>query len=532
MIRLMIRTVLSLTVVALGGTSILFAGQTGRQFSLSGSVVNAVTAAPVPYASVALSNGSSTETDATGAFQFSGLEANVYGVMATKAGFVPAGLPGKEVPEDGLEISLTASVANIVVKLIPLGAIRGRVVDGAGEPVQNATVTALRSTVVYGRRQLQMVNFVQTNDLGDYRISGLLAGKYLLQAAGTTSHNAYYGEKPPAEGATDAFAPTYFGGAHRADAAELVSLSPGQEARADIAVELETEHVIRGRIANYRPNIRATLLLSNGDGDRGLASVALEYATGRFEVHGVRDGVYRLLAYQNNGGQQLVFDQCTIEVTGHDVADVVLSLASAASVIGTVQVDDSTGNRSPRFQMHLVPQDVVFSEITGPVWSNPAKNGSFEIASVPPGKYWVDFESGDGYYVASARAGDTDLLATQEIAIGEGGRPPIEIVLRTDSGTVRGKIDSPAAAKTDAIALLVPESCSRPTIVGYVASGVFGFADVAPGAYRVYAWRQGVELEYGLPNALCALAHGGVRVEVEAGREATVRLLALSEEPK
>jgi len=181
MIRLMIRTVLSLTVVALGGTSILFAGQTGRQFSLSGSVVNAVTAAPVPYASVALSNGSSTETDATGAFQFSGLEANVYGVMATKAGFVPAGLPGKEVPEDGLEISLTASVANIVVKLIPLGAIRGRVVDGAGEPVQNATVTALRSTVVYGRRQLQMVNLVQTNDLGDYRISGLLAGKYLVQ---------------------------------------------------------------------------------------------------------------------------------------------------------------------------------------------------------------------------------------------------------------------------------------------------------------------------------------------------------------
>lgn len=227
-----------------------------------------------------------------------------------------------------------------------------------------------------------------------------------------------------------------------------------------------------------------------------------------------------------------MFDQRTIEVTGHDVADVVLSLASAASVKGTVQADDSTGNRSPRFQMQLVPQDVVFSEITGPAWSNPAKNGSFEIASVPPGKYWVDFESGDGYYVASARAGDTDLLATQEIAIGEGGRPPIEIVLRNDSGTVRGMIDSPPAAKTDAIALLVPESCSRHAIVGYVASGVFGFADVAPGAYRVYAWRQGVELEYGLPNTLCALAHGGVRVEVEAGREATVRLLDLSEEPK
>jgi len=74
----------------------------------------------------------------------------------------------------------------------------------------------------------------------------------------------------------------------------------------------------------------------------------------------------------------------------------------------------------PTFSNAPGSQDVVSPKSPGQFWSNPAKNGSLKS---PPcaGKYWVDFESGDGYYVASARAGDTDLLATQEIAIGEGG---------------------------------------------------------------------------------------------------------------
>ena len=527
----MIRTVPWLVCVTLTGTSIVLAGQAGGQLSISGKVVNAVTGAPVPYASVVLSAGSSTEADGTGAFHFSGLAPEVYQVMAFKAGFEPVGI-NLAINTAGPQISLSRSVENYVVKMTPLATIRGRVVDGDGEPVKSATVTLLQSRVIYGRRQLQMVSFVQTNDRGDYRVSDLLAGNYLVQAAGATSHTAYYGESAPPAGDTDSFAPTYFGGAHRADAAQAIALGPGMEARADIEVELQTERRIRGRIANYRPHTRATLLVSSGDGDRGQAAVTLEYATGRFQIHGVRDGVYRLLAYQKDDGQNLTYDECTIEVAGRDLENVVLTLAAPSSVRGALQSESTGSVRPVHFQMHLVPQDMILGEIGGARWSNPAADGVFEIPLVPAGKYWVDFESAGGQYVASARAGRTNLLATREVVISAAGEPPIEIVLRADGGSIQGSIDSPAGAESEALALLVPEACNRPAALAYASGGKFGFEDVAPGAYRVYAWPQGPELEYGTPAALCALARGGVPVAVQAGRAATVRLPGFSEEPK
>jgi len=68
-------------------------------------------------------------------------------------------------------------------------------------------------------------------------------------------------------------------------------------------------------------------------------------------------------------------------------------------------------------------------------------------------------------------------------------------------------------------------ACDR----GYVASGVFGFADVAPGAYGSTRG-QGVELEYGLPNALCRWL---TRVRVEVERAGSYRAIVGSVgEPK
>lgn len=527
----MMRTLGLLASATLAGSAIVCSGQTDGQLSISGTVVSAVTGVPVPYAHVALSNGNSTEADWVGRFHFQDLASGGYDVIASKAGFEPAGMDAGG-SQDRLEIRLSASIENYVVKLNPLASIRGRVVDGDSDPVESAVVTVLQSSVVYGRRQLRVVSFAQTNDRGDYRISSLPAGKYLVQASGAASHDAYYGEKAPAVGATDAFAPTYFGGAQRAEAAQPIALEPGVEARADIAVELETEHIIRGRLANYRSHTMATLRVSSGDTDRGLTAVILEYATGRFEIHGIRDGVYRLMAYQKDDEESLIYDERRIEVAGRDLDDVVLNLVPAASVRGVVESDAVANGRPPRFQLHLVPQDLILEEIGAARWSSPASAQGFAIPSVPAGKYWVDFESGDGQYIASARAGDTDLLAAREMVISAAGEPPIEIVLRGDGGSIQGTIDTAAAAGSEALALLVPEACNRPATLTNAGGGEFGFTDVAPGAYRVYVLKQGTELEYGAPAALCALARSGIPVTVEAGRATKVRVPGFSEEPK
>ena len=135
-------------------------------------------------------------------------------------------------------------------------------------------------------------------------------------------------------------------------------------------------------------------------------------------------------------------------------------------------------------------------------------------------------------YVSAAHAGNTDILATQELVAGPDGAPELDIVLRTDGGGVRGTL-APETTRGDtaAVVLLVPESCNRPARVTAVAQGGgFSFSGVAPGSYRLHVLKESVEVEFGSPNALSALAHSGTPVQVNAGEVTQIELRKLSED--
>jgi protocatechuate 3,4-dioxygenase beta subunit len=526
----MMRTALFAAGVALSTAFAALAQPADGQLSLSGTVINSATGAPVRYAAVGLlPNGITTQTDAAGAFQFSHLAAGDYVVKAAKSGFVPV-----EGEEEGTELSLTESRENFVVRLKPLAAIRGRVSDSSGEPVEGATVIALRSGIEFGRRRYRMASMAVTNDRGEYRIAQLLGGRYLVKASGNTSYQAYYGDRAPPPETVETFAPVYFGGSHEAAGATLLAVQAGAEGRADFAVTLQAGHSIRGRLANYRQSASATLQLSSGDEDLGLTASSLELATGRFEIRGVPDGAYRLRAYQLGDDDRLQFAEQPIAVAGRDLGDVILSLAPAPTLKGTARVEGAEDGTAPYLYAYLQPQDALLASSRNYAnWrSSPVKDGIFEIPSVLPGKYWITFQPGVGQYAASAQTKSSDLLATQELVVNAGAAPEIEVVLRTDGGSVAGSIAPAAVGSEELVALLAPESCKRPVQVADVDQGGFVFPGVAPGSYRLYAWKRSAPVECGTQESVCALAHGGVRVEVEAGRETKVQLQSLSEEPK
>lgn len=63
--------------------------------------------------------------------------------------------------------------------------IAGRVVDEYGDPMENAGVRVYRIAPFKGRRSLVSppgLNYILTNDLGRYRISGLAPGRYAISA--------------------------------------------------------------------------------------------------------------------------------------------------------------------------------------------------------------------------------------------------------------------------------------------------------------------------------------------------------------
>jgi hypothetical protein len=101
----------------------------------------------------------------------------------------------------------------------------GRIVDENGEPVASVGVNAMRYTYSNdGQRRLTLVNRAGTDDLGQFRIFGLMPGDYVVQASAGAIPSLGAGPPGPESSAT-----TYYPGTSNADEAQTVTLAVGQE---------------------------------------------------------------------------------------------------------------------------------------------------------------------------------------------------------------------------------------------------------------------------------------------------------------
>jgi hypothetical protein len=120
-----------------------------------------------------------------GRYEVRDLPRGSYSVRASKSGFV-AMYYGQRYPFQLARRAITVETAteNIDLALTPAGALSGVVLDDGGEPLTGATVTAARLRVVNGRRTLALVSRSRpTNDLGEFRVSGLAEGEYIIGVA-------------------------------------------------------------------------------------------------------------------------------------------------------------------------------------------------------------------------------------------------------------------------------------------------------------------------------------------------------------
>jgi hypothetical protein len=493
------------------------------EFSLAGTIVNSLTGAPVRNARVWLSTGDQVESDAAGAFHFSRLAAGQYAVAAAKAGFESNG--------DGVAVDLHASRANLVIRLTPLASVRGRITDAEGEPVDGVTMVAMRSQVADGWRNYEPAGKAVTDDRGQYRIPWLPAGRYLVQAAGYDEH-AFVGEPAATPKTHDAFAPVYFGGSRDRDSAVLLALAPGGEAHADISLTLQAGHRITGHLANLKPHTQPVLQLLSGDEDLGLNHSSLDFFTGDFQIDNVVDGAYRLRVTGVGADDRPLVAEQEIQIDGHDVTGISLALGQGFTVKGTMRIDGPDGQTTAEsVQEALQGSFLQLVARGGPTFpSEPAVDGAFQIPSVIPGRYRVGFAVAEPLYVASARSGDTDLLADPELVLRSEPPPEIEVVLRTDSGSIEGTLAPETMRDGPVCIVLVSESSRRPPEAACTGDGSFGFAAVAPGSYRLHAWKSRAEVEYNAPQVLTTLAASGTPVEVRPAANTKVQLQTLSEE--
>ena len=189
------RIALSATVVLLCASSdAIGAQQPAQPPAGTGVIAGTLTTdrgEPVRKATVRVTSSSprftrTTTSDGEGRFEIRDLPAAEYTLGALRPGFLEmvygAQHPGANRPGTPIRLAPGQKIDKITLQLPRGGVIAGIVLDEFGDPAFNVPVRALRLGYINGERIVQTSGTATTDDLGAYRIAGLLPGEYLVTA--------------------------------------------------------------------------------------------------------------------------------------------------------------------------------------------------------------------------------------------------------------------------------------------------------------------------------------------------------------
>jgi hypothetical protein len=452
--------------------------------AIEGQVLNGVTGEPLKKTAVTLQTIGSTRgqptvtvTDAGGQFAIQDIDPGRYVLSAERNGFVRQSYGSRSSNRPGTTLTLERGkrVTDIVIKLMPQGVITGRIVDEDNDPIFNVTVQTLRYGYTQGKRQLVPASAEQSNDLGEYRIHGLPAGKYYVIA---TVRNR------PGE---ESYPSVYYPGASDPTTAIQVDVAAGSEVRG-IDMTLSRAHTVRvrGKIPDL-PRGTGVRLIPRGSlvsfmGGWQMAQITSQ--EGDFELRGVTPGSYMMVVdFQRSFRQPL-------EVGKADIDGITIAIPPAANIEGQIRVDGQGDINLGILSLQLPLRDPM------PVGTpaSPVKpDGSFGIENLAPDTYDVNVSGlPAGYYLKSASLSGQDVLDSGLTIAG--GTAKLELVVSPAGGQVEGAVvdakQQPAQAAT---VVLIPEVArqSRRSLFKTASTdqnGHYSIQGIAPGDYAIYAF--------------------------------------------
>ena len=201
---------------------------------ITGRVVAADTGTPIRRAQININSrdagfNRNIATDSEGRYELTGLPAGRYRLFVSKAGFVALEYGQARPFEAGKPLDILAGQALEKIDFsLPRGsAITGRITDEFGDPITDVQVEALRYQFVNGERQLVNAGRIaQTDDLGAYRIFGLMPGDYIVRASMRPNMP---GGPRTADADPTGYPGTYYPGVTDVTQAQTVTAMLGQE---------------------------------------------------------------------------------------------------------------------------------------------------------------------------------------------------------------------------------------------------------------------------------------------------------------
>jgi protocatechuate 3,4-dioxygenase beta subunit len=475
--------------------------------SVQGKVLQEAGTEPIKKANVQLDGGDghstahySATTDADGRFRIEEVKPGRYTVAIDHPGFVLSG-SGKR---STIVLLPGQSTTDVVFHMQPAAVITGKIVDVDGDPMRDVYVTAH----LVGSPSVGCLVDANTNDLGEFRIPNLRAGRYTIEARPPV------GWHPEAKGSVkeqEIYATTYYPGTLDVDQSVAIDLHPGDETPINFGLHKSRVYRVSGT------------LLAAPDGGRPL-EIMLERECegfnpvgigdgGRFEFRKVLPGSYTvsLVVFTGIHGdkgppiQEMHLSQ-PIEVSDRDIEGLRLQPEAAGPARGKLRLD--TGQKFDWTQLRVClavcvnpPFDERASELADAT-DEPrvSQDGTFELKSVPPGKnrlqVWFPSHGEQAnnlrdYFVKSVNLDGRDVSDT-----GFSASPGmfLDVVIGTNGATIEGTVED-GNGKPVAYVTVVPsaEHLAYPDVYQEETTdehGHFRLRGLKPGKYDVLAFEE------------------------------------------
>jgi hypothetical protein len=529
-------------------------GDENKTYQLAGAVVNSVTGRPIPRVLVRLSAtrrntlslNRSVLTGTEGDFSFNNVPPGMAEILLTKPGyFYPGASSSSYAPYRAdnapYKVEVGPDTGNVVLKLAPQAVITGTIQGNDEEPLEGVRVSIFTSQVIEGRRQLVPTHGATLSDEdGNFRITGLVQGRYYLSAAAGRVSRTILGAQSQNGGET--YPPiVYFPDGNDLASAEPLDLATGQHQDVRLTLKTVPSFKVAGAIANpgdwKRLNAPALVdefqqPLISADRFEGRSGVfefrAVPAGTYWLQLGGMnREGrytaTYRRLAVHSNVAELRLTVQPSLDIPIILHADFVHEKTPRGhcrftSDSGEAQESDCSDYPDARIELHSLDfPRLQFQSDSGPL------KAAFSIRGVSPGQYSVRAQATFGGYIESARCGGVDLLREPLVVPEDGNVCAIEIVVRDDPATMKIQVRTEKPGQ-QALVLVFPDpvTVTDPQIRADSQGGEVYAGPLAPGAYKVFAFDAAAGFDYPSLDELAKYSAQATSVKVGANESANV----------
>jgi hypothetical protein len=456
--------------------------------SVEGTVTNSATGEPVKKARVTLApagehkDAYAANTDASGHFLIDEVDAGRFSLTASRSGFIQP----KSAHAAVLTLEKGQKMKEIVIKLAPEGVISGRILDTDGDPLEGVDVECMSIEYQRGKRQLVASHRTNVDEIGEFRLPRLAAGKYIIRA---TSYDEMPVQERPggAAGAGQAskerYVATYYPSTTNPNNASPIEVSPGAQIGITITLMRTRTFSIKGHV-NSGSEKSGVFLSPRGELQPGGPRGAGLDSQGRFQLEGIAPGSYLLFAGDEHTGARM-----PLEVHDENIEGIELSPQPYGEILVRAIIDGEGDLKHAPREFSITSRTSGKSGTCHPQDDSPCKfsdhglDGPFDV--LPMGLP-IDF------YVKSARLGEQDVLDTG-FDFTPGVTGVLTLVLSPNSAQIEGSVanakDEPAIG---AKITLIPDgshpSPTRCKTADTDQNGHFILKGVAPGEYKIYAW--------------------------------------------